>query len=387
MMFKDKSLFGSAPFQARIRDFLASGMHFDESEENLAFRIRFLNAVALIAILASIAFIALDIAEIRWLDRITRRFTELEAITGACLIWNMRGRKHAYQCSAWILLCVSYLAFCSALLFIVNDELRPVWFLIWVVAAYVMLGKKMGLATTVVSMLTMLCAKYFLDVAISNAALYTFFLTVGVASGMTYAYTSLANSYFAQIKANLIQLRELANKDPLTGLWNLRFFSDAANNLFAISQRNSQPICLLFIDIDHFKLINDNYGHQTGDHVLQEIAALIAGGVRKSDLAGRIGGEEFVLLMPDTDLGGAYTRAEKLRLSVQALRGLIESDPGRGCTISIGIAGALPSDSAIISMQKRADLAMYEAKQQGRNRVAIAGQSANNNISGQSKNL
>lgn len=375
MMCKDKVLLKSAAVHARIRNFLASGMHFDDSEENLAFRIRFLNAVSLIAILASIAFILLDIFEIRWLGQITRRFTELEALTASCLIWNLRGRKHAYSLSAWILLIVSYLAFCSALLYIVNDELRPVWFLIWVVAAYVMLGQKVGLTTTLISMLTILAAKYLFDVFISNAALYTFFLTVGVASGMTYAYTSLANSYFVRISEHLIQLRELANKDPLTGLWNLRFFSDASDNLFAISQRSGQAICLLFIDIDHFKQINDSYGHQCGDHVLQELAAQIAGGVRKSDLVGRIGGEEFVVLMPDTELDGAYLRAEKIRLGVQALRGLIPSDLGRGLTISIGIASARPSDTSIIDMQKRADLAMYEAKSQGRNRVVISAQS------------
>lgn len=373
-MHKDKVLLKSSTAHVLIRNFLASGMHFDDSEENLAFRIRFLNAVALIAILASISFILLDVFEIRWLDKITRRFTELEALTGLCLIWNLRGRKHAYKRSAWILLAVSYLTFCSALLYIVNDELRPVWFLIWVVAAYVMLGKKVGLATTLLSMLTIVCAKYLFDVIISNAALYTFFLTMGVASGMTYAYTSLANSYFSRISEHLNQLRELANKDPLTGLWNLRFFSDASNNLFAICQRNKQAICLLFIDIDHFKLINDNHGHQSGDHVLQEIAALIACGVRKSDLVGRIGGEEFVVLMPDTDLNGAYLRAEKLRLAAQDLRGLIHSDPGRALTISIGIADAYASETSIIDMQKRADLAMYEAKRRGRNRVVIADQ-------------
>lgn len=356
----------------RINNFITSGIHFDKSEANLEFRIRFLNAVSVIAIIASISFILLNIFDIRWMDAITRHLTEFEALTAAGIILHMRGRKHTYTLNAWILVIVSYLTFTSALLYIVKDELRPIWFLIWVVASYVMLGKKVGLMTTAVSLLTVIYAKFFQGVMISNDATYTLILTLSVVSGMTYAYTSLANSYFEDITSNIAQLRDLANKDPLTGLWNLRFFSDASSSLFSISQRNGDPLCLLFIDIDNFKAINDNYGHQIGDHVLCEVASLIASQLRKSDLIGRIGGEEFVVLMPNTNIDGAYILAEKLRVSVATAQNFVPFDSLRGVAISIGIAYDLRSDASVIDMQKRADMAMYQAKQQGRNRVVIA---------------
>lgn len=356
-----------------IDNFLTSGIRFDKTEANLEFRIRFLNAVSLIAIIASIFFILLDLFNIRWMDSTTRQLTEVEGLTGLFIILHLRGRKHTYTFNAWILLIVSYLTFTSALLYIVDDELRPIWYLIWAVASYAILGKICGLGCTALSLLTLLYAKFYLGILISSYALYTFVLTLGVASGMAYAYTSLAYAYFEHIADTLAQMRELANKDALTGLWNLRFFSDASHKFFAMSQRNGDPICLLFIDIDRFKSINDDYGHQLGDHVLREVAIAMSSQLRKSDIISRIGGEEFVVLMPYTDTDGAYTLAEKLRASVAAIPEPIPCDKQRQVTISIGVAYDLRSDTSVIDMQKRADQAMYQAKQLGRNRVEIAG--------------
>lgn len=355
-----------------IREFLTSGIRFEPSEENLEFRIRFLNSVALIAILASVAFIGLDARGIRWMDPITLRFTVLEALVSFLLILNLRGRKQAYGCSAWILLVVSYLAFASALLYIVNDELRAVWFLIWVVAAYVMLGTRAGLATTLVSLLTVVFARFVTAVSISNDALYTFVLTLGVASGMTYAYTRLANSYYRRMTSHFAQMQLLANRDSLTGLWNARFITDASSKMFSMARRSGSPLCLLFIDIDHFKAINDRHGHAIGDQVLCAVAALLSAPLRQSDLLGRIGGEEFVVLMPDTDLDGARILAEKLRLAVEQGRQALPPRSERGVTVSIGVADARPTDASTLNLQKRADAAMYQAKQQGRNRVVTA---------------
>lgn len=354
-----------------FHNFLTSGISFNESEENLAFRFRFLNAVMLTAVVSTSIFALLDQFGLNSLGSIQLFFTELYALASIALIGYLRGRKHAYNVCAWSVIISAYALFSSALIHVPNDELRIIWYYILVVVAYVSQGNKAGIIVTAASIIAVAVAKFNMGIVISDNAFATFVLSLAVASGITYSYTNLANSYFERMLRNVLQLRDLASKDPLTGLWNSRFFADASNNLFEISQRNNEPLCILFIDIDHFKSINDTYGHQTGDIVLREVAHCLSGHLRKSDLLSRIGGEEFVVLMCNTDIYGAHTIAEKLRSGTESLRNLIPSAPDRHITISIGIAQNVPSDDSIIDTQKRADLAMYEAKLRGRNRVVI----------------
>jgi diguanylate cyclase (GGDEF)-like protein len=145
-----------------------------------------------------------------------------------------------------------------------------------------------------------------------------------------------------------------------------------ANQMISLGQRNTSPHCTLFIDLDHFKSINDQYGHATGDLVLRTVAGSVANSCRESDIVGRIGGEEFVVFLPDTEVSGAMLLAEKIRQNVEALTHVTSDNEPYSITLSIGVAHRTPSDQSIADIQRRADIAMYDAKKQGRNRVVLA---------------
>jgi diguanylate cyclase (GGDEF)-like protein len=137
-----------------------------------------------------------------------------------------------------------------------------------------------------------------------------------------------------------------------------------------VAQRDEQPLTLLYLDIDHFKQVNDNFGHVAGDLTLQVLADVMRGGLRPGDDLARIGGEEFAILLPETGAGAARAVAERVRSEVERM--VVETGEGRlSVTISIGGAVSAACDTPA-SLLKRADGALYQAKQQGRNRVVFS---------------
>jgi two-component system cell cycle response regulator len=166
---------------------------------------------------------------------------------------------------------------------------------------------------------------------------------------------------------------EMAITDQLTGLHNRRYMSRHLDNLVANAYKTDKPLAFLIMDIDHFKSVNDTYGHDIGDEVLREFASRISANVRGIDLACRYGGEEFVVVMPDTDFDFAMTVAERLRKGVEEKAFEISRDPGKlGVTISIGIASSEKEGDTAEALLHRADQALYRAKREGRNRVVVA---------------
>lgn len=166
-------------------------------------------------------------------------------------------------------------------------------------------------------------------------------------------------------------LKELTRQDPLTGVVNRRYFFERANQELSRAKRHSIPLSIAELDVDYFKQINDKNGHAVGDEVLKSICIGGQRLLRKSDIFARIGGEEFVLLMPDTNLDEAVHLAERLRLEIAGSK-LSLSSAEVSCTISIGVATLRSTDTCIEDCLLRADSAMYNAKQKGRNRVETA---------------
>jgi two-component system cell cycle response regulator len=169
------------------------------------------------------------------------------------------------------------------------------------------------------------------------------------------------------------KLQELSNTDALTGLRNRRFFEQVFPTMFEQARRYWRPLSLAMVDIDHFKAVNDAYGHAAGDTVLKKVAGSIAACTRKSDVVARIGGEEFAIVLPETPLFESLKVAEKIRANVAALETKFE-----GVTIrahcSIGVANVPSSRFARQElMVAAADNALYEAKRNGRNRVEMKG--------------
>ncbi|EPR43869.1 diguanylate cyclase with Cache1 sensor [Desulfovibrio sp. X2] len=174
------------------------------------------------------------------------------------------------------------------------------------------------------------------------------------------------------VRSTIRTLEETTITDQLTGVHNRRFLMREGERLMALAVRGAQPLCGLMLDIDHFKRINDRYGHQPGDAVLAAVAQAVASTVRASDVLARIGGEEFFVLTPGADEAQAAGLAERIRQAVAA-RVVRVRDAQIRCTVSIGVAelgGDIPSGpSTMDDLLARADKALYAAKSGGRNRV------------------
>jgi two-component system, cell cycle response regulator len=176
--------------------------------------------------------------------------------------------------------------------------------------------------------------------------------------------------YTERLRDNVQTSIELAITDGLTGLFNRRYMETHLGTLVEQAAAHKKPIALLVLDIDYFKAINDGYGHDAGDDVLREFALRIRKAIRNIDLGCRYGGEEFVIVMPETDMAVATMVAERLRRRIASEPFAIQQgERSLEVTISIGIAALSGADDKAAAILKRADQALYRAKRDGRNRV------------------
>ena len=170
-----------------------------------------------------------------------------------------------------------------------------------------------------------------------------------------------------QLKEAADRAEEIAMRDVLTGAYNRRHLLDVLRREISRAQRVGAPLAVCLMDIDHFKRVNDNWGHAAGDAVLRHFATLASAGLRAVDVFGRFGGEEFLLILPDTDARGAAAVAERIRASVE--QGAFPGVPaGHQLTVTIGVAGRNREETGD-ALLARADLALYRGKDAGRNRV------------------
>ena len=200
-----------------------------------------------------------------------------------------------------------------------------------------------------------------------------------VASGVAlHFYQRWARQVRAQVQEAAQELVQLAYHDPLTGAFNRRAFLTSLNQEFERTHRYGSPCCLLMLDLDHFKAVNDRYGHDCGDLVLKHVVERLQSHLRAVDTLGRLGGEEFAVLLPSTQRSAAVELAERLRSMVEQSVLLLPVTEGAGqpfsITISIGVTTLLPGEAGetVGEVLKRVDQAMYNAKASGRNRVCWA---------------
>ncbi len=165
------------------------------------------------------------------------------------------------------------------------------------------------------------------------------------------------------------KVERLAQTDPLTGLFNRRYFFECSEQEVALSLRDKKSLSLLMLDLDNFKRVNDTHGHTTGDYVLAEVASVLKSNLRRNDMAGRYGGEEFIILLPEIDSAAAREVAERLRETI-ATQPMQTGEDKVWVTISVGIATLRHKDGeALTSLIHAADTALYRAKALGKNRV------------------
>ena len=169
-----------------------------------------------------------------------------------------------------------------------------------------------------------------------------------------------------------LELRQVATKDSLTGALRRRTFYERASGQVEQARRYARSLSFVSLDIDHFKAINDRFGHQAGDAILQEVGKLVRTEIRAVDLFARVGGEEFILALPETDAQAAAILAERLRLILETAC-VNRENPALCVTASFGVAEFRAEDRTVDDVLKRADEALYQAKAAGRNRVRRAG--------------
>lgn len=167
------------------------------------------------------------------------------------------------------------------------------------------------------------------------------------------------------------QLEELGRVDGLTGLYNRRFWEEQFVMEFKRGRRSENPSTLIMLDIDHFKKVNDTYGHPAGDEVIKTLGEIIKKSIRETDIAGRYGGEEFAIILPDTPVANVEFVSERIRRLVEKCT-VVYDQIDISFTISIGIAGLDPTHKDSTQWLDVADKALYKAKESGRNRVMLA---------------
>jgi diguanylate cyclase (GGDEF)-like protein len=178
----------------------------------------------------------------------------------------------------------------------------------------------------------------------------------------------ITTMFSADIRYGLQHAKLLAETDDLTGIYNTRGFAIAANRLFGQAQRYGRPASVLMVDCDNLKTVNDTHGHEAGNRLLRQVANAVQSELRATDVPARFGGDEFIVLLPETPPKGALDVAERIRAAISS-RPLAINSRNVACTVSVGVA-CYPEDGRTLdALAARADRALYQAKQEGRNKV------------------
>lgn len=194
-------------------------------------------------------------------------------------------------------------------------------------------------------------------------------LQVAYVGGFVFELREKLRKRSRELGAALEKISEMAARDELTAAFNRRHLLQVLDTEMARSTRDEDALAVCIIDVDHFKRVNDSHGHTVGDEVLRRVAQQLTPALRSSDALGRYGGEEFILVMPQTSAGGALTKAERVRSSIEALD-LSDLAPQLRVTVSVGVA-IWESPQTLVELINCADRALYAAKRQGRNRVVF----------------
>lgn len=339
----------------------------DIFEELKKHRRRFLLAVILSGLACAILFLQLGhfgIIPNEQPQLVATGIYILLALPLAILLWL---KPAAYTPVVWSYNVVTLLLFLRALVAMPHNELRAIWFLLLVAGAFTLIGTMAGWLNVGIAMLAVLGTNWNGAIDYTNTALVTFTVCLIATGTFFHAANWQVASFIERIDRITRHLKQASHTDALTGLANNWAMADVWEEL----ARSPEPVGFLFVDVDHFKSINDCFGHTCGDLVLKTIAHALKTHIDERAVAGRIGGEEFAILLPGADLDGAVMVAERIRSAVERIRPTIGGQT-IDVTASVGVAVSQAPHSQQSVVKRAADAALYRAKQLGRNRVEAA---------------
>ncbi|MEY2631830.1 MAG: hypothetical protein RIR00_484, partial [Pseudomonadota bacterium] len=252
-------------------------VRFHENEEHLEFQFKFLAIVLLGGALLTALFIFGNATQLNPLD--SPHVLSMQGFTLLTLgLWGaLRGRKQRFRRIAWAYLLLCQLEYASALVFVPTDELRVLWYLTNVPGVFILLGKGIGWATTLLSLGLVLLANPHLSAPLSPNAVATLTLGLLYFALFFHFYSNRSLSYLVRLRESNQRLHHMANHDTLTGVFNARAYYERCEQFIHMARRDGSPSAVLFVDLDHFKAINDTHGHAAGDKVLQAVARCLAG--------------------------------------------------------------------------------------------------------------
>jgi len=357
----------------RLSSLVFGKVSFTEDEEYRAFQFKLLCVIAttswllggLLIVSASLGVNAME----------SNHLYPAVAFTMATFaLWLLlRGKPQRYLLVAWSYESQFMATYIWVLFLVPNDELRVVFAVVNVAVVYILLGQRPGVTITLASVVGLPVANHFLKAPYSPNALASLLIGVAYFGVLFYAYSDRSISHFHRMREYNEALHCLAMHDSLTGIYNARAYYAECDRLIRLAERQSTPFAVLFVDLDHFKAINDKHGHAAGDRVLKAVAESLEAGIRDSDPVGRVGGEEFSVFLFGAQLQSAFELAERLCALIEALMPEVGNGQRVKITASIGVAECSEGRQSIEAIQHIADQAMYLAKQAGRNRVCWIG--------------
>jgi diguanylate cyclase (GGDEF)-like protein len=284
-------------------------------------------------------------------------------------IFILRISKQHFKKIAYFLLSMTFLLFTYILVYLPTNEARTIWFFLLIVFAYIVTDSKGGLIYTTLSVGIIIVLHVVSDLHLSQISINASIIALLASSAMFWSHAKIITQYQTNLKQKNNSLSLLASTDYLTGIMNKRMFSELSKRYFKTAQRDGFKLTLFVLDLDHFKNINDTYGHQAGDKLLKYFVQTVENTLRASDIFARIGGEEFAILVSKMHKDDALIFAEKIRNTIEGL--MIEYEGHYlSVTTSIGISQSHKTDNEFDDILFRADMALYKAKNEGRNRIS-----------------
>ena len=356
-----------------MKGLLNSSHEFETQEMLLQFKFRLLNSYLLIAVFFAFLMGLLYDLGLHDTGYFHSRVNYLYSIASIFLFIWLRQSKESFKKVSKLLIVITLLTCTSALVFVTGDQFRIIWFYIAVFLAYSIMGSRAGIITTVVSITIIVLCFFVFELGLSQITLQGALIGLAISSVLINVHirkiTDLENALLNKNR----ELEVLATVDGLTGVMNKRMFNEMMRKYLETTHRNDKPLSFLYLDLDHFKKINDQHGHQVGDIMLIKFTDVVGKCLRKSDLLGRVGGEEFAVVLFETDSESAKRVAEKILQRVQESSYQYEQKLVK-MTTSIGLSWKLSASDLQEAIQQRADKALYKAKAEGRNRVEICKQ-------------